>query len=148
MSVLALVAIFHRNLVHGKICSCCGVLGSLRGLQPLTVHLVALWVASGNESSGTLEDVNVSGVYALPWIIHHGAAGVRLTGAAPCHLVLVETQKVETLLFTWHLSAVRDQPRVPGPMLSSGISLSSASGSVSDLVSSDLSQFWYSSLLS
>jgi len=73
-------------------------------------------------------------MYALPWIIHHGAAGVRLTGAAPCHLVLVETQKVETLLFTCHLSAVRDQPRVPGPMLSSGISLSSASGSVSDLV--------------
>jgi len=134
MSVLALVAIFHRNLVHGKICSCCGLLRSLRGLQPLTVHVVALWVASGNEYSGTLADENVSGVYALPWIIHHGAAGVRLTGAAPCHLMLVETQKVETQLFACRVSAVRDQQRVPGAVLSSGISLSSVSGSVSDLV--------------
>jgi len=112
----------------------CGILGSLRGLQPLTVDVVALWVACGNEYSRTLEDVNVSGLYPLPWIIHRGAVGVRLTGAAPCDLLLVETWIVKTRLLACRLAAVRDQRRVPGVVLSSGISLSSASGSVSDLV--------------
>jgi len=88
-------------------CSCRGVLGSAGGLELLTADVVALWVASGDEYGGTLEDVNVGGVYALPWIIRRGAAEVRLTGAAPCDLEVVETRIVETRLFACRLSEVR-----------------------------------------
>ena len=133
-SALAPMAIFRRDLVPGKMCSCRGVLGSAGGLELLTADVVALWVASGDEYGGTLEDVNVGGVYALPWIIRRGAAGVRLTGAAPCDPEVVETRTVETQLFACRLSAVRERRRVPGAVSSSGISLSSASGSVSDSV--------------
>jgi hypothetical protein len=133
-SASAPMAIFRRDLVPGKMCSCRGVLGSAGGLELLTADVVALWVASGDEYGGTLEDVNVGGVYALPWIIRRGAAGVRLTGAAPCDPEVVETRTVETRLFACRLSAVRERRRVPGAVSSSGISLSSASGSVSDSV--------------
>ena len=104
------------------------------GLELLTADVVALWVASGDEYGGTLEDVNVGGVYALPWIIRRRAAGVPLTGAALCDLEVVETRTVETWLFACCLSAVRERRRVPDAVSSSGISFSSASGSVSDLV--------------
>jgi len=133
-SASAPMAIFRRDLVRGKMCSCCGVLGSAGGLELLTADVVTLWVASGDEYGGTLEDVNVGGVYALPWIIHRGAAGVPLTGAAPCDQEVVETRTVETRLFACRLSALRERRRVPGAVSSSGISLSSASGSVSDSV--------------
>jgi len=133
-SASAPMAIFRRNLVPGKMFSCRGVLGSAGGLELLTADLVALWVASGDEYGCTLEDVKVGGVYALPWIIRRGAAGVRLTGAAPCDPEVVETRTVETRLLACRLSAVRERRRVPGAVLSSGISLSSASGSVSDAV--------------
>jgi len=76
-------AIFRRNLVPGKMCSCRGVLGLAGGLELLTADVVALWVASGDECGGIVDDVNVSGVYALPWILCRRAAGVRLTGTAP-----------------------------------------------------------------
>jgi len=100
------VAIFRRELVPGQMCSCCGVLGSRGGLELLTPDVVTLWVARGDEYGGTLEDVNVGGVYALPWII---AAGVRLTGAAPCDPEVVETRTVETRVFACRLSAVRER---------------------------------------
>jgi len=128
------VAVFRRELVPCQMCSCCGVFRSPGGLELLAADVVALWVASGNESSGTLEDVNVGGVYALPWIIHRGAARVRLTGAAPCNPEVVETGPVETRLFACCLSSVREWRRVPGAVSSSGKSLSSAAGSVSDSV--------------
>jgi len=95
---------------------------------------VTLWVASGDEYGGTLEDVNVGGVYTLPWVIRRGAAGVRLTGAAPCDPEGGETRTVETWVFACRLSAVRERRRVPGAVSSSGMSLSSASGSVTDSV--------------
>jgi len=133
-SASAPMAIFCRDLVPGKMCSCRGVLGSAGGLELLTADVVALWVASGDEYGGTLEDVNVGGVYALPWIIRRGAAGVRLTGSAPCDSEVVETRTVETRLFACRLSAVRERRGVPGAVSSSGISLASASGSVSDSV--------------
>jgi len=133
-SASAPMAIFLRDLVPGKMCSCRGVLGSAGRLELLTADVVALWVASGDEYGGTLEDVNVGGVYALPWIIRRGAPGVRLTGAAHCDPEVVETRTVETRLFACRLSAVREHQRVPGAVSSSGISLSSASGSVSDSV--------------
>jgi len=104
-------------------------------------------VASGDEYGGTLEHVHIGGVYALPWIIRRGAAGVRLTGAAPCDPEVVETHAVETRVFACRLSAVRERRRVPGAVSLSGMSLSSESGSVSDSVLSDLREFWYSSLL-
>ena len=88
-------------------CSYRRVLRSAGGLELLTADVVALWVATGNEYGGTLEDVNVGGVYAIPWIIRRGAAGVRLTGAAPCDLEVLETGTVETQLFACPLSAVR-----------------------------------------
>jgi len=128
------VAVFRGELVPGQMCSCRGVLKSPEGLELLAADVVALWVASGNEYGGTLEDVNVGGVYALCWIIRRGAARVRLTGAAPCDPEVVETRTVETRLFACRLSAVREWRRVPGAVLSSGKSLSSASGSVSDSV--------------
>ena len=128
------VAVFRRELVPGQMCSCCGVLKSRGGLELLAADVVALWVASGDEYGGTLEDVNVGGVYALPWIIRRGAARVRLTGAAPCDPEEVETRTVEARWFACRLSAVRERRRVPGAVLSSGKSLSSASGSVSDSV--------------
>jgi len=59
---------------------------------------------------------------------------VRLTGAAPGDPEVVEARTVVTRLFACHLSAVRERQRVPGAVSSSGISLSSASGSVSDSV--------------
>jgi len=62
MSPSAPMAIFRCDLVSGKMCSCCGVLGSAGGLQLLTADVVALWVASGDKYSGTLKDVNVGGV--------------------------------------------------------------------------------------
>jgi len=68
-SASAPMAIFHRDLLHGQMCSCLGVLGSAGGLELLTADVVARWVASGDEYGGTLEDVNVGGVYAQPWII-------------------------------------------------------------------------------
>jgi len=128
------MAIFRRDLVPGRMCSCRGLLRSAGGLELLTADVVALWVASGDEYSGTLEDVNVDGLYALPWIIHRGAAGVRLTGAAACDPEVVETRTVETRLFACRLSAIRECRRVPGAVSSSEIALSSASGSVSDSV--------------
>jgi len=85
------MALFGRELVPGKMSSCRAIRGSAGGLEPLTADVVALWVASGDVYGGTLEDVNVSGVYTLPWIIGRGAAGVRLTGAAPCDYQVVET---------------------------------------------------------
>jgi len=127
-------AIFRRDLVPGKMCSCHGVLESAGRLELLTADIVALWVASGDEYGGTLEDVNVGGVYALHWIIRRGAAGVRLTCAAPCDLEVVETLTVETRRFACRLSAVRERRQVPSAVSSSRISLSSASGSVSDSV--------------
>jgi len=128
------VAIFRCELVPGKMGACCGVLGSPGGLELLTPDVVTLWVASGDEYGGKLEDVNVGRVYALPWIIRCGATRVRLTGAAPGDLEVVETRTVETLVFACRLSAVCVRRRVPGPVASSGMSLSSASGSVSDSV--------------
>jgi len=128
------VAIFRHELVPGQMCSCCGVLGTPGGVELLTPDVVRLWVASGDEYRGTLEDVNVGGVYALPWIIRRGAAGVRLTGAPPCDPEMVETRTVETRVLACRLSAVREWQRVPGAVSSSGMSLSSASGSVSDSV--------------
>ena len=126
------MGIFRCDLVPGKICSCRGVLGLAGEFELLTADVVALWVASGDEYSGTLEDVNVSGVYALPWIIRGGAAGVRLIGAAPCDPQVVETCTVETWLVACRLPAVWERRRVPGAVSSSGISLSSAPGFVSD----------------
>jgi len=130
------VAIFPRELVPGQRCSYYGVLGSPEGLELLTPDVVTLWVASGDEygGHGTLEDVTVGGVYALLWIIRRGAAGVRLTGAAPCDPEVVETCTVETRVFACRLSAVRERRPVPGAVSSSGMSLPSASGSVSDSV--------------
>jgi len=127
-------AIFRCDLVPSKMCSCRGVLGSAGGLDLLTADIVALWVASRDEYGGTLKDVNVGGVYALPWILHHGAAKVRLTGAAPSDTEVVETRTVKTRLFASYLSAVPERRRVPGAVSSSEISLSSASDSVFDLV--------------
>jgi hypothetical protein len=60
------VAIFRRELVCGHMFSCRCVLGSPGGLELLTPDVVALWLASGDEYGGTLEDVNIGGVYALP----------------------------------------------------------------------------------
>jgi len=128
------VAVFRRELVPSQMCSCCGVLKSPRGLELLAADGVALWVASGDEYGSTLEDVNVGEVYALPWIIHCGAARVRRTGAAPCDPEVVEARTVETRLFACRLSAVHERRRVPGAVSSSGKSFSSASGSVSDSV--------------
>jgi len=127
----ASVAVFRCVLVPGQMYSCCSVLKSPGGLELLTADVVALWVASGDEYGGILEDVNVSGVYALLWIIHRGVARVHLTGAAPCTSEVVETRTVETWLVACHLSVVRERRRVPGPVSSSGKSLSSASSSVS-----------------
>jgi len=128
------VAIFRRELVPGPMCLCCGVLGWPGGLQLLTPDVVTLWVASVDQYGGTLEDVNVGGVYALPWIIRPGADGVRRTGTAPCNPEVVEAPTVETRVFACRLSAVRERRRVPGAVSLSGMSLSSASGSVSDSV--------------
>ena len=128
------VAVFRRKLLRGQMCSYRGVLQSPGGLELLAADVVALWVASGDEYGGKLEDVNVGGVYALPWIIRRGAAKVRLTGAAPCDPEVVETRTVETRLFACRLSAVGERRRVAGAVSSSGKSLSSASGSVSDSV--------------
>jgi len=139
-STVAPIARFRGELVPGKMCSCRGLLGSAGGLELLTADIVALWVASGDEYGGTLKDVNAGGVCALPWIIPRGAPGVRLTGATTCHPQLVETRTFGTRLFSCCLSAVSDRRRVPGPGSSSGLSLSSASGSVSDFVYSDLGE--------
>ena len=155
MRVLALIitsasspmAIFCRDLVPGKVSLCRGVLGSAGALKLLTAVVVAVWVASGDEW-GRLEDVNIGRVYALPWIIRRGAARVRLCGAGPCDTDVVETRIVETRLFACCLSRVHDPRQVPHAVSSSGISLSSVSGSISDSVWSDLCEFWYSSLLS
>jgi len=114
------MAVFRHELVLDRMCLCCGVLKSPGGLEPLTADVVVLWAASGDEYGDTLEDVNVSGVYALPWIIHHKAARVRLTGTARCNPQVVETGIVETCLFACRLSAVRERRRVPGAVLSSG----------------------------
>ena len=129
------VAVFHRELVLPvQMCSCRGVLTSPEGLELLTADVVALLVASGDEYRGTLEDVNVGGVYALPWIICRGAARVRRTGAAPCNPEVGESCTVETRLSACRLSAVRERPRVPGTVSSSVKLLSSVSSSVSDSV--------------
>jgi len=133
-SASAPITIFRRDLVPGKMCSCRGVLRSAGGLELRPADVVALWVASGDEYGGTLEDMNIGGVYALPWIMRRGAPGVCLTGAAPCDREMVETRTVETRLFACCLSAVRQRRRVPGALSSSGISVSSAPGSVSNSV--------------
>ena len=70
---------------------------------------MALWVASGDENSGTLEDVNAGGLYAPPRIIRDRAAWVRPTCTAPWDPEVVETRTVETRVFTCRLSAVRDR---------------------------------------
>ena len=98
---------FRGDSVPGKLCSCRLVLGSAGGFEVLTGQIVALWVASGHEYGSTREDVNVGGVYALPWIISHRAAGVGQTGAAPCDLEVMKTCTIETRLFTCHISIVR-----------------------------------------
>jgi len=121
------VAVFRHELVQGQMCSCRGVLKLLGGHEPLAADVVALWVASGDEYSGILEDVNVGGVYALPWIIRRRAARVPLTGTAPCDPEVVETRTVETRLLACRLSAVCERQRVPGAVSSLGKSLSSAS---------------------
>jgi len=133
-SAAAPMATFHCDLVSGKMYSCRGVLGAVGGHELLTADVVELWVASGGEYGGTQNDVNVSGVYASPWIIRRGAPGVRITCAAPCDPDVVEPGTVTILLFACRLSAVHECRRVPGPVSSSGISLSSAYGSVSDSV--------------
>ena len=86
-SASAPMAIFHSDLVPAKMCSYRGVLGLAGGLELLTADVVALWVARGDDYGGTLEDVNVGGVYALPWIIRRGAAGVcpRSRGGGNSH---------------------------------------------------------------
>ena len=89
-------------------------------------------MASGDEYGSTLEEVNIGGMRSLPWIIRRGAAAVRLTGAAPCHPQLVETRRVGTRLFACCLSAVHEHRGVPAAVSLSGISSSSASGSVSN----------------
>jgi len=86
--------IFWHELVPSQMCSYCAVLGLRGGLKLLTPDVVTLWMASGEEYSGTLDDVNVCGVYALPGIIRRGAAEVRLSGNAPCHSAVVETRTV------------------------------------------------------
>ena len=121
MAALAPVAVFHRELVLGQLCSYCAVLKSPGGLELLTADVV-------------VEDVNVGGVCALPWIIRREPARVCLTSAAPCDPEVVETRTVETRLFACHLYAVRELRQVSGVVSSSGKSLSSAFGSVSDLV--------------
>ena len=63
--------------------------------------------------------MTIGGVYALPWIIGSGAAGVQLTGAAPCDPEVVATHTVGTRLFACHLSAVHESRRVPGAVSSS-----------------------------
>jgi len=126
------VVIFRRELVRGQMCSCCSIVGSPGGLELRTPDVVTLGVASGNEYGGTLVDVNGGGVYALPWIIGRGAAGGRLTGAAPCDPERVKTRTVETWVFACRMSAVREWRRVPCTVSSSGMSLSSSYGSVSD----------------
>jgi len=110
-AALAPVAIFCSGLVPGQMCSCCGVLTSLQGLELLTPDIVTLWVASGDAYGCTLEDVNVGGVYAVPWIIRRGADGVRPTGTASCdpEVPVVETYTVETRVFAWCLFAVRER---------------------------------------
>jgi len=66
---------------------------------------VALLVATGDEYSGTLKDVNFGAVSALPCIIHRGAAGVCLTGNGSWDPEVVETCTVETRPFASRLSA-------------------------------------------
>jgi len=75
------VAIFRGELLPAQMCACCRILGSPGPLGLLTPDVVTLRVASGDEYGGTLDDLNVVGVYALPGIIRRGAAGVRMTGA-------------------------------------------------------------------
>jgi len=128
------VAVFHCELVPGQMCTCRGILKLPGGLELLTADVVALWVASSHEYRVTLEDVNVCGVYALPWIIRRGATRARLTGTAPCDLEVMKTRTVEAWLFACHLFAVGEGRQVPGAVSLSGKSLSSASGSVSDSV--------------
>ena len=129
------MAIFRRDsVVPSKVCSCGGVVVSAGGLALLPADVVALWVASSDKYRGTLNDVNVSGGYALPWIIRRGPAAVCMTAAAPCDLEMVKTRIVGTRLFACCLSAVVERQRVPGAVSSSGISFSSASRSVSDAV--------------
>ena len=115
-------------------CSSHGVLRLAGGLALQTTDIVVLWVASGDEYGGTLEDVNVGEVYAQLWSIRRRAAGVRLTGTAHWDLEVMETRIVETLLFACRVSTVRKCRRVPGALSSFGITWPSASGSVSDLI--------------
>jgi len=91
----AAVGVFHRELVPGQMCSYRGVLKSPQGPVLLTADVVALWVARGDNYAGTLEDLNVSGVYAQTGIIRPRAARVHLIGAATCDPEVVETRTVE-----------------------------------------------------
>ena len=128
------ISIFCRDLVPGKVCSCHSVLRSAGALKLQRTDVVAVWVASGDEYGGTLEDVNIGRVYALPWIIRGGAARVGLTGTAPCDTEVVETRTVENRVFTCRLSEVDEQRQVPSAVSSSRLSLSSVSDSMSDSV--------------
>jgi len=83
MAASSHVAVVRRDFVPSQMCSSPGVHKSLGALILLTADVVALWVASGDEYSGTLEDLNVGEVYALPWITRCGAARAHLTGATP-----------------------------------------------------------------
>src|SRR5437588_9246994 len=92
-----------------------------------------------------LDDKNVGGVYGLPRIILQWMLGVLLPGAVSCDPAVVEIRTVVRRLFL-SLSALRDRGHGPGSVLP-GVSSSSASGSMSNPVSSDPCEFWYSSLL-
>ena len=70
---------------------------------------MALWVVSGDENGGTMEDVNAGGMYALPQIIRDRAAWVRPTCIALSDPEVVETRTVETRVFACRLSAVRNR---------------------------------------
>jgi len=102
------VTIFRRQLVPGQMCLCCGVLASPGGLELPTPDVVTLRVASRDECGGTLQDVNLGGVYAVPWIIRRGGAGVCLTVTGPYDPEVVETRIVETHVFARRLSAVHE----------------------------------------
>jgi len=121
-SASAPMALFRRDLVPRKMSSSCGIHRSVERLEVLTADVVGPWVASGDKYSGILEDVNIGGRYALPWIIHRGAAVVGLTGAGPCDPQEVETRTFETAFFTCRLFSVRERRPVPAAVLSSGIS--------------------------
>jgi len=90
------VAVLGRDLVPGQMCWYGGILKSPRELELVTGHEVVLGLASDHEYGGTLQAVNLGGVYTPPWIIRCRAARIRLGGAAACDQEVVETHAVET----------------------------------------------------